>query len=195
MDSKSQNKIGYARVSTDDQSLQLQLDELNQSGCIRIFKDITSGIKTERKGLSAALDYIRPGDVLVVWKLDRLGRSLKHLIELVTGLEEKNIGFCSLQEAIDTTTNNGKLFFHLFGALAEFERGIIYERTMAGLKAAKARGKVGGRPRKMDKEKLIMARALMQDNSIPVKEVCKRLGICKATLYNYLNSDSDKILA
>jgi len=186
MNSKNLNKIGYARVSTDDQNLELQLDALNQAGCMRIFQDVTSGIKTERKGLSAALDFLRPGDVLIVWKLDRLGRSLKHLIELVTKLEENDVGFCSLQESIDTTTNNGKLFFHLFGALAEFERGIIQERTKAGLKAAKARGKLGGRPRKMDKEKILMASALMQDDSIPVKEVCKRLGVSKATLYNYL---------
>jgi DNA invertase Pin-like site-specific DNA recombinase len=187
------NKIGYARVSTDDQNLDLQIDALNKAGCVRIFKDITSGTNRERNGLTAALDYLRPGDVLLVWKLDRLGRSLKHLIEIVTGLEGKGIGFCSLQETIDTTTNNGKLFFHLFGALAEFEKGIIYERTMSGLKAARARGRVGGRPKVMDKEKIIMAKALMDTNSIPVKEVCKRLKVCKATLYNYLKKEGNKV--
>jgi len=179
------HKIGYARVSTHEQNLDLQMDNLTQAGCQKIFQDKTSGSKTKREGLDKVLEYLRAGDLLVVWRLDRLGRSLKHLIELVGDLEEKGIGFCSLQESIDTTTANGKLFFHIFGALAEFEKNIIRERTLAGLKAARARGRLGGRPKVMDKQKIKMAKALMADQSIPIKEICKRLGISKTTLYKY----------
>ena len=132
--------IGYARVSTLEQSVAPQIDQLKQAGCERIFRDKASGAKTERPGLQEALDFLREGDMLVVWRLDRLGRSLKHLLETVSTLEERGIGFRSLQESIDTTTSGGRLIFHIFGALAEFERNLIRERTMAGLRAARARG-------------------------------------------------------
>ncbi|MDA3813754.1 MAG: recombinase family protein [Candidatus Cloacimonetes bacterium] len=178
--------IGYARVSTVEQNLDMQVDALNKAGCEKIFSDVASGAKTERKQLQDALRHIRKGDVLVVWKLDRLGRSLKHLIQIVSDLDDKGIGFKSLQENIDTTTNGGKLIFHIFGALAEFEREIIRERTKAGLAAARSRGKLGGRPRKMDESKIEMAQALYDKKSIPIKEICERLGISKGTFYRYI---------
>ena len=139
--------IGYARVSTYEQTLNLQRDALDKAGCNKIFTDTASGIKAERKGLDEALGYVRKGDTLVVWRLDRLGRSLPHLITTMTDLEERGIGFKSLTENIDTTTRGGKLIFHIFGALVEFERNLIKERTRAGLTAARARGKKGGRPK------------------------------------------------
>src|SRR5437016_13381487 len=139
--------IGYARVSTPDQTLNLQKDALGKLGCSKIFTDTASGAKAERKGLAEAMAYVREGDTLVVWRLDRLGRSLKHLIETITKLNNRKIGFKSITENIDTTTSGGKLIFHIFGALAEFERDIIRERTQAGLQAARARGRLGGRPK------------------------------------------------
>jgi DNA invertase Pin-like site-specific DNA recombinase len=139
--------VGYARVSTADQTLNLQMDALKKAGCGQIYTDTASGAKAERKGLEDALSYVREGDILVVWRLDRLGRSLKDLIERLTELHQRNIGFRSLTENIDTTTSGGKLIFHIFGALAEFERDLIRERTNAGLTAARARGKKGGRPK------------------------------------------------
>src|SRR5438105_4145918 len=141
--------IGYARVSTSDQTLNLQKDALENIGCTKIFTDVISGATTERQGLDEALSYVREGDTLVVWRLDRLGRSLKHLIETITNLNNRKIGFKSIQENIDTTTSGGKLIFHIFGALAEFERDIIRERTKAGLQAARARGRLGGRPKSL----------------------------------------------
>ena len=142
--------IGYARVSTLEQDVSLQTDALQKAGCERIFQDKISGAKSDRPGLQEALNYARKGDSIVVWRLDRLGRSLKHLIETVGELEEQGIGFRSLQESIDTTTSGGRLIFHIFGALAEFERNLIRERTIAGLEAARARGRLGGRPKKLD---------------------------------------------
>jgi DNA invertase Pin-like site-specific DNA recombinase len=139
--------IGYARVSTQEQTLNLQQDALHNAGCNKIFTDTASGAKTERKGLDEALTYVRKGDILVVWRLDRLGRSLPHLITTMTDLENRGIGFKSLTENIDTTTSGGKLIFHIFGALAEFERNLIRERTQAGLIAARARGLTGGKPK------------------------------------------------
>src|SRR5947207_6746977 len=139
--------IGYARVSTQDQTLNLQKDALEKIGCSKIFTDTISGATTQRLGLDEALAYVREGDTLVVWKLDRLGRSLKHLIETISNLNKRNIGFKSITENIDTKTSGGKLIFHIFGALAEFERDIIRERTNAGLQAARARGWIGGRPK------------------------------------------------
>jgi DNA invertase Pin-like site-specific DNA recombinase len=150
--------IGYARVSTDDQNLDLQRDALKQAGCEQIFTDHISGTKAERPGLTDALSHLRDGDTLVVWRLDRLGRTLPHLIETVNGLQNRGIGFKSLTESIDTTTSGGKLIFHIFGALAEFEREIIRERTNAGLSAARARGRKGGRPKALSKGKTEMAR-------------------------------------
>src|SRR3954454_21395314 len=135
--------IGYARVSTAEQTLDLQLDAFKHAGCSKIFTDTASGAKAERKGLEEALSYVRSGDILVVWRLDRLGRSLQHLIETIKELHNRGIGFRSLTEQIDTTTSGGKLIFHIFGALAEFERDLIRERTQAGLQAVRERGKRG----------------------------------------------------
>jgi DNA invertase Pin-like site-specific DNA recombinase len=180
--------IGYARVSTADQTLALQQDALKQAGCDPIFTDTASGASTERPGLDQALSHLRNGDTLVVWRLDRLGRSLQHLIQTVTELDQRGIGFKSTQENIDTTTSGGKLVFHIFGALAKFERGIIQERTQAGLQAARARGRRGGRPkRQRSSRKVAMARALYADKTNSVSEICKTLGISRATLYRYLN--------
>ncbi len=177
--------IGYARVSTQDQSMDLQKDALLKAGCKEVFEDIISGSKSDREGLDKLLKYVRPGDTVVVWKLDRLGRSLKHLIEIVQMFNERGIGFRSLQENIDTTTASGKLFLHIFGALAEFERELIKERTLAGLKAAAERGRKGGRPRVMDEKKVEQARALHR-SKIPIAEICETLDISKGTLYRNL---------
>lgn len=178
-------KIGYARVSTVDQNLNLQIDALEKAGCEKIFTDTASGALDARQGLIDAVEYCRAGDSLIVWKLDRLGRSLKHLIETVNRLQSKGIGFVSLQENVDTTTSGGKLVFHLFGALAEFERELIRERTQAGLKAARARGKLGGRPKKLTAKQIEMAQKLMKDPSNPIREICATLKISRATLYRY----------
>src|SRR5947209_2050092 len=183
--------IGYARVSTHDQTLALQQDALKQAGCERLFTDTASGTKADRPGLEEALSHIRSGDTLVVWKLDRLGRSLPHLIEAITRLQERGIGFKSLTEQIDTTTSGGKLIFHVFGALAEFEREVIRERTQAGLAAARARGRMGGRPKKLETPtKVAMARNLYADHTHSVADICKSLGISRATLYRYLDTSA-----
>ncbi len=180
--------VGYARVSTDDQTLALQLDALQAAGCEKVFRDTISGTKTERPGLTKALDHVRNGDMLVVWRLDRLGRSLSHLIELIQTLEGRGVGFKSLMEQIDTTTSGGKLIFHIFGALAEFERNLIRERTMAGLQAARVRGRKGGRPRKPNTDtKIVMAKRLHADPNNSIAEICKTLGVSRATLYRYLS--------
>jgi DNA invertase Pin-like site-specific DNA recombinase len=183
--------IGYARVSTQDQTLDLQTDALKQTGCEKIFTDMTSGAKAERPGLQEAMNHLRAGDTLVVWRLDRLGRTLKQLIATITELSEQDIGFKSLQENIDTTTSGGKLIFHIFGALAEFEREIIRERTNAGLQAARARGRFGGRPAlgALDPKKMALAKQLHDDHSRPVQEICDTLQISKSTLYRYLRDE------
>jgi DNA invertase Pin-like site-specific DNA recombinase len=178
--------IGYARVSTQDQNPALQLDALKAAGCEKVFVEKASGAQRERPGLKAALDYMRAGDTLVVWKLDRLARSLKQLIETVELLDGKDMGFRSLTEAIDTTTAGGKLIFHIFGALAEFERSIIKERTKAGLEAARARGRTGGRPPALTEKDLTAAKALLADSAITVDEVAKRLNVAASTLYRHL---------
>ena len=178
--------IGYARASTQDQSTDLQLDALNKAGCSRVFSESASGAQRDRPELARALDYMRPGDTLVVWKLDRLARSLKQLIETVESLEGKGIGFRSLTESIDTTTAGGKLTFHIFAALAEFERSTIRERTRAGLDAARARGRVGGRPRSLTDKDLEMAKTLLANPDITVEQVAARLSVAPATLYRYL---------
>ena len=178
--------IGYARVSTEDQNLDLQLDALKEAGCERIFEDKISGSRTDRDGLEKALDLLREGDTLVVWKLDRLGRSLQHLISVVRDLKEVGVYFKSLKENLDTSSSTGKLIFHIFGALAEFERDIIRERTMAGLAAARARGRVGGRPKSLSDEKIRLAKTLWNDKSNNISEICEILGVSKATLYRYL---------
>jgi len=177
--------IGYARVSTHDQNPALQLDALTQAGCEKIFTEKASGAQRERPELQAALDYMRPGDTLVVWKLDRLARSLKQLIETVERLEERENGFRSLTEALDTTTSGGKLVFHIFGALAEFERAIIQERTKACLESARARGRLGGRPPALAHEDVIAAKALLRDPGITMAQAAKRLGVSPSTLYRH----------
>jgi DNA invertase Pin-like site-specific DNA recombinase len=177
--------IGYARVSTHDQTLNLQQDALEKAGCTKIFTDTASGAKTERKGLEEALSYVRKGDTLVVWRLDRLGRSLPDLIATMTGLEERGIGFKSLTENIDTTTSGGKLIFHIFGALAEFERNLIKERTTAGLMAARARGRKGGRPKALTAKQIGIAQELYEKQH-PIQEICQTLKVSRATLYRAL---------
>ena len=178
--------IGYARVSTDDQKLDLQMDALHSAGCNEIYQDVASGAKVQRSGLDKAIQYIRTGDTLVVWKLDRLGRSLKHLIDVVNDLNTRGVFFKSIRENIDTSNSGGKLTFHLFGALAEFERDIISERTMAGLAAARARGRVGGRPSVMNDQKIKLAKQLMANSSNNATDVAKTLGVSRATLYRHL---------
>ncbi len=179
-------QIGYARVSTDDQNLDMQRDALQKAGCDRILEDTMSGAKAARPGLAAALDYVRRGDTLTVWRLDRLGRSLKDLIQLVGELDERGIGLRSLHESIDTTSSSGKLTFHIFGALAEFERNLIRDRTHAGLKAARARGRKGGRPKALDESKRALAVRLYRERKHTLREICKLMGISKPTLYNYV---------
>jgi DNA invertase Pin-like site-specific DNA recombinase len=179
--------IGYARVSTHDQTLALQQDALAKAGCIKIFTDTASGAKAERKGLDEALNYVRNGDTLVVWRLDRLGRPLPHLISNMTDLEERGIGFKSLTENIDTTTSGGKLIFHIFGALAEFERNLIRERTQAGLTAARERGRTGGRPKALTGRKLSIAQDLYERRH-PIPEILQTLKISRATLYRAIKS-------
>jgi DNA invertase Pin-like site-specific DNA recombinase len=178
--------IGYERVSTDDQNLALQQDALSAAGCEKIFSDKMSGAKADRPGLKAALEFARKGDTLVVWRLDRLGRSLKDLIALVEELESRKIGFCSLQEKIDTTTSGGKLIFHLFGALAEFERNLIRERTQAGLQAARARGRKGGRQQKLTPQQIEIGRTLAADPKRSVASICEHLGISRPTYYRHI---------
>jgi DNA invertase Pin-like site-specific DNA recombinase len=183
--------VGYARVSTTDQTLHLQLDQLKQAGCERWYTDTMSGAKSDRPGLGEALSYVRPGDTFVVWKLDRLGRSLPHLIETITRLQEQSIGFRSLTENIDTTTPGGKLIFHIFGSLAEFERDLIRERTTAGLAAARARGRLGGRPKKLTGNKVQTAQHLY-DAGMAIPEICSTLGISRATLYRSISSTKNR---
>jgi DNA invertase Pin-like site-specific DNA recombinase len=181
--------IGYARVSKNEQNLDLQRDALKKAGVSEqnIFTDKITGTKEARKGLEQALSHLRAGDTLVVWRLDRLGRSLRHLIETVTKLQEQSVAFKSITENIDTSTATGQLVFHIFGALAEFERNLIKERTIAGLEAARARGRKGGRP-KLNRAlgKVAMARKLYLDRSNSIAEICKTLNISRATLYRYL---------
>jgi DNA invertase Pin-like site-specific DNA recombinase len=181
--------IGYARVSTQEQNLDLQKDALEGAGCERIYSDQVSGSTERRQELDTAIEILREGDTIVVWRLDRLGRSLKHLIELVGELEERGVGFKSLQESIDTTSSSGRLVFHVFGALAEFERNLIRERTRAGLDAARSRGRKGGRPKKLDTKKQALAVKLYQGKQHPVEEICEMFGISKPTLYSYLHNN------
>jgi DNA invertase Pin-like site-specific DNA recombinase len=173
--------IGYARVSTHEQRLDLQQDALRDVGCEQVFSDTASGAKSARPGLTAALEACRAGDVLVVWKLDRLGRSLAHLVETVQVLAGRGIGFRSLQEQLDSTTSGGRLIFHIFASLAEFERDIIRERTHAGLAAARTRGRKGGRPKGVDEKKRKAALALKRDPNYSVKEICDIVGISRNT--------------
>jgi DNA invertase Pin-like site-specific DNA recombinase len=178
--------VGYARVSTADQDLALQLDALGAAGCETVFEDHASGAKADRPGLTKALAHLRRGETLVVWKLDRLGRSMAHLIETVRGLEGRGVGFRSLTEGVDTTTPGGTLIFHVFGALAQFERDLIRERTRAGLKAAEARGRKGGRRPSVTPDKLARARVLTA-SGLTVREAARRLKVGKTALYEALS--------
>jgi len=178
--------LGYARVSTADQNPDLQLDALRAAGCYRLFVDTASGALDERSQLAKVLDHLRSGDSLVVWKLDRLGRSLPHLIDTVAELERRDIGFGSLQESIDTTSPGGKLIFHIFCALAEVERDLIRQRTLAGLAAARARGRAGGRPRSMAATKIALARQMYDGQQHSLAEIAKTLGVSRASIYRHL---------
>ena len=175
--------IGYARVSTSEQNLDSQFDALQEAGCEKIYADKMSGAKADRPELLAALSDVREGDTLVVKKLDRLGRSIKNLIDLVNKLEKKKAGFKSLTENIDTTTSGGRLIFHIFGSLAEFERDIIRDRTKAGLQAARARGRLGGRPRKITNKMIEQMKTLYDANKTPVTEICKSFGVSRSAFY------------
>lgn len=181
--------LGYARVSTADQDAALQQDALEAAGCYRVFTDTASGAVQTRPELTKVLDQLRPGDVLVVWRLDRLGRSIRHLIDQLAVLEERGIGFRSLQESIDTTSSGGRLVFHLFASLAEFERDLIRERTTAGLAAARARGRRGGRPSLLTKEKIDTARRLYAQQDMTVRKIGEVIGVSRSTVYRALQHD------
>lgn len=182
-------KIGYARVSTREQNLHMQVIALEEAGCDKIYEEVISGAKADRPIFNNVLKQLRDGDVLVVWKLDRLGRSLKHLVELIQWLMQRNIGLRSLNDPIDTTTSQGRLIFNIFASLAEFERDIIRERTQAGLSAARARGRRGGRPRGVPKAAeptACAAEALYREKKLSVMQIANKLDISKSTLYKYL---------
>lgn len=178
--------LGYSRVSTLEQNSRLQTDALKAAGCYRVFTDRASGALDERRELAKLFDQARPGDTVVVWRLDRLGRSLRHLIDTVNALSERKVGFRSLTENIDTTTSGGKLVFHIFGALAEFERELIRERTQAGLAAARARGRHGGRPTVMPPDKVATARRMYDSKEYTVEAVARVLGVSRASIYRHL---------
>lgn len=185
--------VGYARVSTTDQDLSLQLDALNAVGCIRIFQEEASGVLDVRPELEAMMTYLRPGDVLTVWRLDRLGRSVSHLTRVVNSLAAEGIGFKSLTEGIDTTTPAGKFIFHIFAALAEFERDIIRERTLAGLKAARARGRTGGRRPKLSEDQIATARQLYNAKKHTVGQIAAIVGVSRATVYRALEAQAEQV--
>ncbi len=189
-------KFGYARVSTGDQNIDLQIDQLQEAGCEKIFQETASGANTERQELAQLLEHVRDGDVIVIWKLDRLGRSLKHLVEIVSQLTERGVGLKSLNDPIDTTSSQGKLIFNIFASLAEFERDLIVERTQAGLKAARARGRNGGRPKGLSADatlKAVAAETLYKEGKLSANEIASNLGISKATLYSYLRRRDVKV--
>ena len=181
--------IGYSRISTVSQNLHLQHDSLVQAGCEKIFSDTISGTVAERPALSKLKEILRKGDTLVVWRLDRLGRSLRDLIDWMTYLEKEGVAFKSLQENIDTSTTTGKLVFHIFASMAEFERNLIQERTNAGLAAARARGRVGGRPKGLSLEKRKLAVKLYNEKQHPIDTICEMMGISKPTLYSYVKAE------
>lgn len=186
-------RIGYARVSTDDQNLDLQRDALKQAGCSVIYEEAASGKTTSRPELEQCLKALRAGDVLVVWRLDRLGRSLPDLVHVVANLEERGIGFESMTEKIETSTAAGKLVFHVFAALSEFERNLIRERTHAGLTAARARGRCGGRKPKLDDRQVREIKALLRDPDIQVADVARRYGVSRTTLYKHVGVVSPRL--
>ena len=180
------SRIGYSRVSTADQDPALQVDALRTAGCEKIFTEKVSGTVRERPELSRVLEYLRPGDSLVVWRLDRLARSLSHLIDLVRDLDEREVGLVSISESIDTSTPGGRLVFHVFAALAQFERELIVERTEAGLAAARARGRVGGRPRALTDRRLKIAAEMYESKQYTVSAIAEALGVSRATIYRSL---------
>jgi DNA invertase Pin-like site-specific DNA recombinase len=182
--------IGYARISCHDQNLALQRDALASASCEKVFTDVASGGDPSRPGLAEALAQLRTGDTLVVWKLDRLGRSLKHLVETITVLHSRGVGFRSLTEGIETETSGGRLVFHLFACLAEFEREVIRERTQAGLAAARSRGRRGGRPALMDEKKTALARRMRADPANTAADIARAIGVSRATLYRTLKTQS-----
>jgi DNA invertase Pin-like site-specific DNA recombinase len=181
--------IGYARVSTQDQSLSLQHAALTQANCEKIYEDQMSGTRSERPGLKIALEVLREGDTLIVWKLDRLGRSVKGLVDLVNNLSERGVHFKSLTDNIDTSTPSGRFFFHVMASLAQMERELIVERTRAGLLAARQQGRIGGRKRKMTDSKIIAAKKLL-GNGIAPKDVAQNLGVSIPTLYRWIPASS-----
>lgn len=186
-------KIGYARISTQQQDLSLQIDALKAANCERIFSDVATGIRQDRPELQRALDQLRTGDILVTWRLDRLGRSLKHLVQLVSDLEEKGIGFESLQEQFDTVSTGGRLIFHIFCALADFERNLIVERTKAGLEAARARGRRGGRPEKLSKSQVKTLRRMYSSQEHSVAEISRTFAVSRPTIYRYIRQSQGVI--
>lgn len=183
--------LGYARVSTSDQDAALQVDALKAAGCYRVFVDVISGSLAARPELDKLLDQIRPGDTLVVWRLDRLGRSIRHLIDQLATLAVREVGFRSLQETIDTTSSGGRLVFHVFAALAEFERDLIKERTNAGLKAARARGRTGGRPPQLTPNQVKTAKRMYAEQEMTVAAIGEVLGVSRTTIYRTLKRDPD----
>lgn len=178
--------IGYARVSTHNQNLDLQLDELKKAGVEKIYQEKITGVKIDREELNKLKTHLRAGDTVIVWKLDRLGRSLKDLVNIVNEFEENGVGFISLTEKIDTTTPTGKLVFHIFASLAEFEKELIRERTHAGLASARARGKVGGRPKMLSNSQIIQLKTMHKNHDIPIDEICNTFKVSRNTLYKYL---------
>lgn len=187
--------LGYARVSTGEQDAGLQHDALTSAGCYRIFTDTASGSLQSRPELDKVLDQLRPGDTLVVWRLDRLGRSIRHLIDQLDALQERGIEFRSLQDSIDTSSSGGRLVFHIFASLAEFERDLIRERTNAGLKAARARGRKGGRPSLLTADQLRTARKLYQQQDMTVAQIGEVLGVSRTTIYRALRRGPDTVPA
>ena len=185
-------KIGYIRISKHEQNYDLQMDALKAYGCEKYFVDKVSGRKEDRKELRAAIDFSRPGDTIVVWRLDRLGRSLQHLIRIVNDFKNGGVEFASTTESVDTSTPTGKFFFHLTGALAEFEVDIVRERTKAGLASARARGRKGGRPKALTNEQEKQLIAMSKDKALSVKAICDTFGIAKATYYKYINEAKSK---
>jgi DNA invertase Pin-like site-specific DNA recombinase len=184
--------LGYQRTSTHEQNLDLQTDALNKLGCDKIFSDQISGSVVDRPGLNELLEFARDGDTIVVWRLDRLGRSIKHLVDLVEQLRERGVGFRSVTEGIDTTNPSGRLFFNIVASLAEFERDLVRERTLAGLAAARARGRTGGRKSVLTGKKLELAQKLRGDRNMPVEEACKILGCSRSTFYRSTNETTNE---
>ena len=191
-------RVGYARVNTKDQSVAMQVDALKAAGCERIYEEVASGARTDRPVLEDLVAHLRAGDVLVIWKLDRLGRSLKHLVTLTNDLLARGVGLISLNDPVDTTTPQGRLVFNIFASLAEFERDLIRERTQSGLKAARTRGRVGGRPKGLSKQARATAMAaetLYREGALSIQAICEQLGISKPTLYAYLKHRGVKLVS